>query len=50
MLNLNQLFVPLSQFGHGLQHMLTTVKYSEAAGTNNIEWDAVICYVVLYFT
>jgi len=29
------------EFGHGLQHMLTTVKYSEAAGTNNIEWDAV---------
>eukprot|EP00795_Rhopilema_esculentum_P009276 gene9276-16969_t len=29
------------EFGHGLQHMLTTVKYSEAAGTSNIEWDAV---------
>ena len=27
--------------------MLTTVKYSEAAGTNNIEWDAVISSLVL---
>jgi oligopeptidase A len=29
------------EFGHGLQHMLTTVDESEAAGINNIEWDAV---------
>jgi oligopeptidase A len=29
------------EFGHGLQHMLTTVDYSDAAGINNIEWDAV---------
>eukprot|EP00794_Sanderia_malayensis_P009400 gene9400-10388_t len=29
------------EFGHGLQHMLTKVKYSAAAGTSNIEWDAV---------
>eukprot|EP00112_Aurelia_sp_Birch-Aquarium-sp1_P006643 Seg1729.7 transcript_id=Seg1729.7/GoldUCD/mRNA.D3Y31 product="putative cytosolic oligopeptidase A" protein_id=Seg1729.7/GoldUCD/D3Y31 len=29
------------EFGHGLQHMLTQVKYPEAAGTANIEWDAV---------
>ena len=29
------------QFGHGLQHMLTTVPYSDAAGINNVEWDAV---------
>ena len=29
------------QFGHGLQHMLTTVPYTAAAGMNNIEWDAV---------
>ena len=29
------------EFGHGLQHMLTTVNYPNAAGINNIEWDAV---------
>ena len=29
------------EFGHGLQHMLTTVDESGAAGINNIEWDAV---------
>ena len=29
------------EFGHGLQHMLTTVELPQAAGINNIEWDAV---------
>jgi oligopeptidase A len=29
------------EFGHGLQHMLTQVDYSGAAGINNVEWDAV---------
>jgi len=29
------------EFGHGLQHMLTRVDYSFAAGINNVEWDAV---------
>lgn len=29
------------EFGHGLQHMLTTVPRMEAAGINNVEWDAV---------
>ncbi len=29
------------EFGHGLQHMLTTVESPEAAGINNVEWDAV---------
>jgi len=29
------------EFGHGLQHMLTTVRYPEAAGINNVEWDAI---------
>ena len=29
------------EFGHGLQHMLTTVKLPQAAGINNVEWDAV---------
>jgi len=29
------------EMGHGLQHMLTTVPYADAAGINNVEWDAV---------
>lgn len=29
------------EFGHGLQHMLTRVEHLEAAGINNVEWDAV---------
>lgn len=29
------------EFGHGLQHMLTTVEHGDAAGINNVEWDAV---------
>ncbi len=29
------------EFGHGLQHMLTTVDLPQAAGINNVEWDAV---------
>ncbi|MGD9857517.1 MAG: M3 family metallopeptidase [Planctomycetaceae bacterium] len=29
------------EFGHGLQHMLTTVDYPDAAGISGIEWDAV---------
>ncbi len=29
------------EFGHGLQHMLTTVDDVDAAGINGIEWDAV---------
>ncbi|KAJ0392860.1 hypothetical protein ATCC90586_001738 [Pythium insidiosum] len=29
------------EFGHGLQHMLTTVDYSAVAGINGVEWDAV---------
>ena len=29
------------EFGHGLQHMLTTVNFPQAAGINNVEWDAV---------
>ncbi|XP_071815098.1 uncharacterized protein [Apostichopus japonicus] len=29
------------EFGHGLQHMLTTVPYASAAGITNVEWDAV---------
>ncbi|XP_041134286.1 probable cytosolic oligopeptidase A [Polyodon spathula] len=29
------------EFGHTLQHMLSTVPYEGASGINNIEWDAV---------
>ena len=29
------------EFGHGLQHMLTTINHSMAAGISNVEWDAV---------
>jgi oligopeptidase A len=29
------------EFGHGLHHMLTRIDYSMAAGTRNVEWDAV---------
>ena len=29
------------EFGHGLQHMLTTVDHPQVAGINGVEWDAV---------
>ncbi len=29
------------EFGHGLQHMLTTVDFRDAAGITGVEWDAV---------
>ena len=29
------------EFGHGLQHMLTTVNLPQAAGINNVDWDTV---------
>jgi len=29
------------EFGHALQHMLTTIDYGMAAGLANVEWDAV---------
>lgn len=29
------------EFGHGLQHMLTVIDEADAAGINNVEWDAV---------
>jgi oligopeptidase A len=29
------------EFGHGLQHMLTTVDYADVSGINGVEWDAV---------
>ena len=29
------------EFGHGLQHMLTTVDHADASGISGVEWDAV---------
>ncbi|TVR00361.1 MAG: M3 family peptidase [Deltaproteobacteria bacterium] len=29
------------EFGHGLQHMLTTVEFEDISGVSGIEWDAV---------
>lgn len=29
------------EFGHGLQHMLTTIPVGDVAGINGVEWDAV---------
>ncbi|QDU79387.1 Oligopeptidase A [Polystyrenella longa] len=29
------------EFGHGLQHMMTTINYADASGINGVEWDAV---------
>jgi len=29
------------EFGHGLQHMLTTQEEGTVAGISNVEWDAV---------
>jgi len=29
------------EFGHGLQHMLTTINEADASGINGVEWDAV---------
>ncbi len=29
------------EFGHGLQHMLTTIDYADASGINGVEWDSV---------
>jgi len=29
------------EFGHGLQHMMTTVNIAQAAGIESVEWDAV---------
>jgi len=29
------------EFGHGLQHMLTTINYMGVSGINGVEWDAV---------
>ncbi|MGF1458251.1 MAG: M3 family metallopeptidase [Leptolyngbyaceae cyanobacterium] len=41
LMNFREVETLFHEFGHGLQHMLTKVDYSGAAGINNVEWDAV---------
>ena len=41
LMNFNEVKTLFHEFGHGLQHMLTTVDYGLAAGIHNVEWDAV---------
>ncbi len=37
----NEVRTLFHEFGHGLQHMLTKVDHSDAAGIHGVEWDAV---------
>ena len=41
LMTFNEVSTLFHEFGHALQHMLTTVDIGLAAGINNIEWDAV---------
>ncbi len=41
LMSFNEVKTLFHEFGHGLQHMLTRVDYSDAAGINGVEWDAV---------
>ena len=41
LMTFNEVTTLFHEFGHGLQHMLTTIDYAGAAGINNVEWDAV---------
>ncbi|MDZ7963264.1 MAG: M3 family metallopeptidase [Aulosira sp. DedQUE10] len=41
LMTFNEVETLFHEFGHGLQHMLTQVDYTDAAGINNVEWDAV---------
>ena len=41
LMSFNEVTTLFHEFGHGLQGMLTTIDYSDAAGLNGIEWDAV---------
>jgi oligopeptidase A len=41
LMTFNEVETLFHEFGHGLQHMLTTVDRPQAAGINNVEWDAV---------
>lgn len=41
LMTFNEVTTLFHEFGHGLQHMLTTIDYVGASGINNVEWDAV---------
>ena len=41
LMSFDEVLTLFHEFGHGLQHMLTTVDLPQAAGINNVEWDAV---------
>lgn len=41
LLSFSQVRTLLNKTGHALQHLLTQSPYSELAGQNNLEWDAV---------
>ncbi len=41
LMDFNEVRTLFHEFGHGLQHMLTTVPYAGAAGISGVEWDAV---------
>jgi oligopeptidase A len=41
LMSFNEVTTLFHEFGHGLQGMLTAIDYSDAAGINGIEWDAV---------
>ena len=41
LLQFRQVITLFHEFGHGTQHMLTTIDHPEVAGINGVEWDAV---------
>jgi len=41
LMTFNEVTTLFHETGHGLQHMLTTVRHSPAAGISGVEWDAV---------
>ncbi len=41
LMTFNEVLTLFHEFGHGLQHMLTSVDYGLASGIRNVEWDAV---------
>ena len=41
LMSFDEVLTLFHEFGHGLQHMLTTIDLPQAAGINNVEWDAV---------
>uniref|UniRef100_A0A1B0CDE1 oligopeptidase A n=1 Tax=Lutzomyia longipalpis TaxID=7200 RepID=A0A1B0CDE1_LUTLO len=41
LLSFDDVIMLFQRIGYALQHLLTTVNYSEVAGVSNIEWDAV---------